>query len=105
MVTGILMVNMHWKGYNNKEIDFVVHKGMKVLKLINVTFSSSIEDIKEREINSLISGSIELNCNGYNFCTLKDRWQQYFPSIFLYFYRIHLYLSGHCLLHKLFLVQ
>ena len=59
----------YWKGYNNKEIDFVVHKGMKVLKLINVTFSSSTEDIKEREINSLISGSIELNCDDLNIVT------------------------------------
>lgn len=59
----------YWKGYNNKEIDFVVHKGMKVLKLINVTFSSSMEDIKEREINSLISGSMELNCDDLNIVT------------------------------------
>ena len=59
----------YWKGYNNKEIDFVIHKGMKVLKLINVTFSSSIEDIKEREINSLISGAMELNCNDLNIVT------------------------------------
>ena len=59
----------YWKGYNNKEIDFVVHKGMKVLKLINVTFSSSTEDIKEREINSLISGSMELNCDDLNIVT------------------------------------
>lgn len=59
----------YWKGYNNKEIDFVLHKGMKVLKLINVTFSSSMEDIKEREINSLISGSNELNCDDLNIVT------------------------------------
>ena len=42
---------------------------MKVLKLINVTFSSSMEDIKEREINSLISGSNELNCDDLNIVT------------------------------------
>ncbi len=59
----------YWKGYNNKEIDFVLHKGMKVLKLINVTFSSSMEDIKEREINSLISGSNEMNCDDLNIVT------------------------------------
>jgi predicted AAA+ superfamily ATPase len=59
----------YWKGYNNKEIDFVLHMGMKVLKLINVTFSSSMEDIKEREINSLISGSNELNCDDLNIVT------------------------------------
>lgn len=41
---------------------------MKVLKLINITFSLSMEDIKEREINSLISGSMELNCNDLNGC-------------------------------------
>ena len=42
---------------------------MKVLKLINVTFSSPMEDIKEREINSLISGAMELNCNDLNIVT------------------------------------
>ncbi len=53
----------YWKDYSNRKIDFVIHKGMKVLKLINVTFSSSMKDINDREINSLIRGSVELNCN------------------------------------------
>jgi hypothetical protein len=59
----------YWKSHNNKEIDFVIHKGMKVLKLINVTFSLSMEDIKDREIKSLICGSKELNCDDLSIIT------------------------------------
>ena len=56
----------YWKEYgksNGKEIDFVLYDSMNVLELIQVTFISEKNEIKERETSSLISGSKLLNCH------------------------------------------
>ncbi len=53
----------YWKDYKGHEVDFVIHSGTRVIKLIQVTFSSSITNIKKRELDSLIKASDELNCD------------------------------------------
>ncbi len=45
------------------EIDFVKVEKNKVSDLIQVTYASNKNEIKEREIENLLSGSIKLNCN------------------------------------------
>ena len=52
-----------WKDYFNKEVDFILKKGRKVIQLVQVC--SQVEDfnVKQRELGSLIEASKELKCN------------------------------------------
>jgi len=53
----------YWQDKRQKEVDFVVKKGNKIINLIQV--SSNLDNIgtKEREINNLLKANKELNCN------------------------------------------
>ncbi len=53
----------YWKNHTQKEVDFVLRNGNKVLSLIQVTYASSKIDVKDREINNLLAASKELHCN------------------------------------------
>ena len=53
----------YWKDYQQHEVDFVVKKGNNVIKLIQVTYADSREEIKEREIKSLLKARKELRCS------------------------------------------
>ncbi|MGB9680691.1 MAG: ATP-binding protein [Minisyncoccia bacterium] len=52
----------YWKNHQQNEVDFVVKYGKKIEQLIQVTGATSRDEIKEREIKSLIKASDELNC-------------------------------------------
>lgn len=52
-----------WKDYFDREIDFVLKKGKKVIQLIQVCSDMADFKTKERELKSLIEGSQELRCN------------------------------------------
>jgi len=52
----------YWQDYQHHEVDFVIKKFEKVSQLIQVTYASSKEGIKIREIDNLIIASKELNC-------------------------------------------
>ncbi len=52
----------YWKGMNDEEVDFVVKEGEDIKKIIQVTYASSQDDIKEREIGSMLKASMELEC-------------------------------------------
>lgn len=51
----------YWRD-KGKEVDFVVKKGKKINKLIQVCYSVENEDTKEREIKNLLKASNELKC-------------------------------------------
>ncbi len=53
----------YWKGNAQKEVDFVVKVGKKVVQLIQVTFAGSRHEIRDRELSGLLSASSELRCN------------------------------------------
>lgn len=52
----------YYKTKNNKEVDFLIREGTKVKQLIQVTYDLSDKKTRQREINSLIEASKELNC-------------------------------------------
>lgn len=52
----------YWKDYQHHEVDFVVKKGPRIQQLLQVTFASNKEEIKERELRSLQKGEKELRC-------------------------------------------
>jgi len=53
----------YWKNYQQNEVDFVLKRNKKVCQLIQVSYINDKEDIKDREINSLLKASEELKCN------------------------------------------
>ncbi|MFH1249353.1 MAG: ATP-binding protein [archaeon] len=53
----------YWKDYQQNEVDFVLKVDRKITALIQSTYANSKEDIKEREINSLIKCSEALKCD------------------------------------------
>jgi len=53
----------YWKDYQQREVDFVVKKGLNVEQLIQVTAASEKNEIEKREYTSLLKASKELRCN------------------------------------------
>ncbi|MCS7106430.1 MAG: ATP-binding protein, partial [Candidatus Aenigmarchaeota archaeon] len=57
-----LLEIFYFKDYQQNEVDFVLKQGLKVNQLIQVTYSSSKDEIEKREIKSLIKASNLLKC-------------------------------------------
>jgi uncharacterized protein len=57
-----LMEIYYWKDYQQHEIDFVVKERLEINQLIQVTYSSSKDEIEKREIRALLKASELLNC-------------------------------------------
>ena len=53
----------YWRNVQKKEVDFVIKDGIRVRQLIQVTYASSKETIKNREIENLLVASSELKCS------------------------------------------
>lgn len=53
----------YWKDYQQNEVDFVLKEDNKLNQLTQVSYINSKEEIKEREVKSLIKASDELKCN------------------------------------------
>ena len=59
----------YWKDPKGNEIDFVLLKNKKVIKLIQVCYDLKETSIKEREIRSLLTGAKELKCKNLTVIT------------------------------------
>jgi predicted AAA+ superfamily ATPase len=53
----------YWRDIQKKEVDFVIKDGIRTRQLIQVTYASSKETIKDREIKNLLVASAELKCS------------------------------------------
>jgi len=53
----------YWKDKEQREVDFVLKRGLKIEQLIQVTKASGEEEIEARERKALIKASEELNCD------------------------------------------
>ena len=77
--TGLMMENMvflelkrrglrenkdifYFKDHQGREVDFVLKEGLKVRRLIQVTYANARDEIEEREIKSLLKASELLRC-------------------------------------------
>ncbi len=60
--TNPFMEVYYWKDYDGREVDLVVKERSQIKELIQVTYASSREEIKNREIESLIKASKTLKC-------------------------------------------
>ena len=63
----------YWRDHANKEVDFVLRKGKKIIELIQVCQSLENIQTKEREIKSLTKASKELNCG--NLTIITDNYE------------------------------
>lgn len=62
----------YYRSRNDKETDFVLRKGTKVERLIQVCYDLSNEKTLKREIASLIECAGELHCNDLSIVTFDD---------------------------------
>lgn len=53
----------YWRDYTDREVDFVVKKGTKIVQLIQVCQNLSNIETKQREIRSLLASGKELRCD------------------------------------------
>ncbi|MBI2453121.1 ATP-binding protein [Candidatus Peregrinibacteria bacterium] len=53
----------YYKTRNDREIDFVLKKGYKIVELLQVCYESTNQDVQEREIKALVEAGKELNVN------------------------------------------
>lgn len=59
----------YWKDHQQNEVDFVVKGKIDVKQLIQVTYASGRDEIKEREIDGLMKASAELKCDDLSVIT------------------------------------
>ena len=62
----------YWRDYTDREVDFVIKKGAKIIELIQVCQNLTNIETKEREIQSLLSASKELRCNVLTVITANE---------------------------------
>lgn len=65
-----------YKTKNNKEIDFVLVKGIKVVQLIQVCYQTDQSEIRQRETKALIEAGKELNCHEFLIITWDEEEEQ-----------------------------
>lgn len=53
----------YYRTRNDKEIDFVLRRGVKVEKLIQVCYYMTSEKTRKRELDALVETSGELHCD------------------------------------------
>jgi predicted AAA+ superfamily ATPase len=59
----------YWRDYSQHEVDFVIRNENKVEQLIQVTYASGEQEIKDRETSSLVIASKALRCNNLKVIT------------------------------------
>ena len=59
----------YWKDHQQNEVDFVIKDDKIIKSLIQVTYSTSKNDVREREIQALLKASKELKCNNLTVIT------------------------------------
>jgi len=60
----------------DKEVDFVVKKGLKAKELIQVCFDLSDQVTSKRELKGLLSASLELKCNNLTIITWDEEREE-----------------------------
>ncbi len=62
----------YYKTRNDREVDFVVKKGIEVVELIQVSYEVSNYDVEEREVKALLEASQELNVSNLTIITWNE---------------------------------
>jgi len=59
----------YWKDHQQREVDFVLIRGRKVSELIQVSYTSGKEGIKDREFKGILRAAVELGCSNMKIIT------------------------------------
>jgi len=59
----------YWRDRQQREVDFVIIKGIDVKELIQVSYASSYDEVNKREINGLLKAGKELGCRNLKVIT------------------------------------
>jgi len=59
----------YWKDFRQREVDFIIKRGIKVEELIQVSYASGLDEINRREINGLVKAAEELGCKKLSIIT------------------------------------
>ncbi|MEM3648208.1 MAG: ATP-binding protein [Thermoproteota archaeon] len=59
----------YWKDNQQNEVDFLVKEGLKIKRLIQVTYASGRDEVDKREVKALLKASRELNCKNLQVIT------------------------------------
>ena len=70
----------YYKTRNGKEIDFILKKGMKVEKLVQVCYDANNSETRKRELAALVEASKELNCNNLEIITWEEEKEEKFKN-------------------------
>lgn len=62
----------YYRSRNDKEVDFVLRKGTRIERLVQVCFDMSSAKTEKREVDSLIECAGELKCNNLVIVTYND---------------------------------
>ena len=59
----------YWRDKLQKEVDFLIKRGLNIEELIQVTYASSIDEVSRREIRGLLKAGQELKCRSLRIIT------------------------------------
>lgn len=62
----------YYKTRNDREIDFVLKKGVEIVELIQVAYEVNNHDVEQREIKALVEASQELNVSNLTILTWDE---------------------------------
>jgi hypothetical protein len=59
----------YWKDHQQKEVDFIIRRGKRTEKMVQVTYSDQRQDLKGREIENLQAAAAQLGCSSAEIIT------------------------------------
>lgn len=75
----------YYKTRNDREVDFVVKKGIQVTGLIQVSYESTKQDVENREVKALVEAGKELNVNNLLVLTWDEKKEVKKDEMTVYF--------------------
>lgn len=75
----------YWKDHQQREVDFILKKGRKVIQLLQVCYDPSNISTREREVQSLLKASKELRCTNALIITFDHQEEQRVQGITIHY--------------------
>ena len=63
----------YYRSRNDKEVDFVLREGTRILRLVQVCYDIDSPKTEKREVDSIVECARELKCDNFVIVTCKDK--------------------------------